>query len=239
MVDYRKIECPWCHNVLFTPISDVSIRDLNGLIVSYRETMCPDCQKKITIVENITTKFAEDVTFRLDDENDKVAPLFAELGSKYKMALDDIRRDIDERIGKLRDEWDNPEPGGEKIKLILEATDGTKIESQDELEDYIRENYDTYDLREWIDREFGTIDIGPYSFEAAEIIDNMEGSFNDIASETYECNYASDRVSDSEAIFFDEPTDPDNVDVPEDGQSIEVAGLCFTYKHIRVKKDAD
>lgn len=224
MVDYRKIECPWCHNVLFTPISNVSVKDLNGLIVSYRETMCPDCQKRITIIEDITTKFAEDVTLRLDVDNDKVAPLFAELGSKYKITLDNIRMDIDERIGKLRDEWDNLEPENKKLHLI--APDGREISSPEELMEYIRYNYDEDDVSEWINDEFGSIDIGPYNYEPADIVREMEGGYGAIVEETWCCNYASDRVSQADMSYFD-TLEEDDIDSPGEQTTVDIAGMTF------------
>lgn len=230
--EYRKIECPWCHAVVFAPLLDSDRRELNNLSVEYTESICPECQKRISIIKDCHIDILKDIELRLDTENDKVAPLFAEIGRKYTENINTIRKDLDERIGKLREEWDAPPQ--EKIKVVVVAPDGTELESNDEVIEYIRSNPDLEDLEDWVNSNFDDVDIGPFSWSPSEIIEGMGESISELAEyDGYSCNYAQDRYDESDMDNFQDLDDPDNVNTPEDGSTVEIAGITFRYKWVK------
>ena len=227
---FEKIECPWCHEMVFAPINDEKkMRTTNDISIIYKETTCPSCEKRITLIDDVHIKVMSPTVVRLEDE-DKVVPMFAEYGSKYHESILAVRKELDEALGKLRDEWDNPEPEDEKIKIVVIASDGSELESTEEVTQYIRENYDCSDLEDWIDTNFDEVEIGPYDWRPSEIIDNM-GSFSDIAEcELYSCNYAQERYENSDMVEFENLDSPNDVDTPKNGETVEVAGLSFKYE---------
>ena len=91
---FEKIECPWCHEQVFAPINDEKkMRTTNDINIIYKETMCPSCEKRITLIDDVHIKLMSSTIVRLDCENDKVVPMFAECGSKYHESILTIRRD--------------------------------------------------------------------------------------------------------------------------------------------------
>lgn len=236
---FEEIECPWCHAEVFAPVDDRKgfVECINDIRIGYRHTVCPECQKSIILLDDVNIDLMSPTVVRFNADDDKIKQMFTEFGLKHHDEILAMKKELDEALGIIRDEWDNPEPEEKKIKVVLVSPNDDVLETANEVKDYIRENYDGCDLRDWIDNEFDDVDIGPFTFSPSDVIDNM-GDFDTIADETFNCNYAEDRFDDSDVVSnFEELDDPDDSDTPDDGEVVVIAGIRFTYKHMEAKKD--
>ena len=237
---FEKIECPWCHAEVFAPVDSNNkyLKGVNGIVMEYRETVCPECQKSIMLIDDVNIELMSSTVVRLDAENDKITPMITEFEMKHHDEIIAMKKILDDALGVIRDEWDNPEPE-KKIKLVLVSPDNDVLKTAEEVKDYIRDNYDYCDLEDWINDNFDEFEVGPFMWGPVEVIEGMGAPMSDIAcDQSYNCNYAEDRFDNSDVVNnFEEISDPDNMDTPDDGETVTIAGIRFTYKYMEAEKD--
>ncbi len=238
---FEKIECPWCHAEIFAPVDDRKgfVECINDIKTGYRHTVCPECQKSIILLDDVNVDLMSSTVVRFDTEDDKVKQMFIEFESKHHDEIVAMKKELDEALGIIRDAWDNPEPEEKKIKLVLVSPNNDVLETAEDVKDYIRDNYDYCDLEDWVNDNFDEFEVGPFAWGPVEIIEGMGASMGDIACEqSYNCNYAEDRYDNSDIVSdFEEIDDPNNIDTPDDGEVIMIAGIRFTYKYVEAEKD--
>ena len=186
--------------------------------------VCEKCGKMTTTVKSVNLNLAEDILMRSTDDCDAENAVVRVVDTQYVSTINLIREALKAELQTIV-----PNDLKEKPKKIVLIYNDQVIKDADILADCIRDNYNIYDLKTWIDDEFGTIEIGPLSFEASEIIENM-GDFDEIAQERWVCDYAVDRIGSANLEGLGDLTTED-CDLT-DGQNIEVAGLSFTVKHL-------
>ena len=218
--EYRKIECPNCKNTVFVPVSTPMDVGTDIVHVEYRIATCPSCLAPLSIIDRSFIEMSKGIVQRY--ETDNVYNIAKDINEKYMNTISVIDKDITE---KLLD--DNKKE--KKFKVSLIAPGDEELNTKEEVYDYIRNNYDQDDLEEWINENFDTVEIGPYSWSPAEIIDGMGESYSEIAEyESYDSNYAIDCYDNSDVVDIDEEFNKD--DVPEDGSMIKIGGMMFRYK---------
>lgn len=218
--EYRKIECPNCKNTVFVPVSTPMDVGVNNVHVEYRIATCPSCLVPLSIIDRSFIEMSKGIVQRY--ETDNMYDIAKDINEKYMNTISVIDKDITE---KLLDDKKKEK----MFRVSLIAPGDEELNTKEEVYDYIRNNYDQDDLEEWINENFDRVEIGPYSWSPAEIIDGMGESYSEIAEyESYDGNYAIDCYDNSDVVDIDEEFTKD--DVPEDGSMIKIGGMMFRYK---------
>lgn len=215
-----ETECKWCGEPLFITDSEEHIVYSDGrtkLVTA--EGLCPKCQRKNVVIKSIDINFISNLTIRHGGDIDRIVGVFFNINGN-NLKIDEMCTDLKNRLENLV-----PNDLEKKPKKIVLKVDDETIEDSNTLEEYIRNNYDESDLREWIDDEFGEVEIGPMTYSASDIVDEM-GDFNTVANETFCCDYAHDRVCSADMESLGDLTTED-CDLKKD-QEINIAGLTFT-----------
>lgn len=217
-----ETKCQWCGEPVF--ITDdverhVMVDNIMELVTA--KGVCEKCGRTTTAIKGVKLNLAENILMRSVDDCDAENAVVRVIDTQYVNVINQIRE-------ALKTELQTIVPNdlvskGKKIILIFNGDE--LIKDVNTLADCIRDNYDTRDLRQWIDKEFGDITIGPSTFSSSDIIDNL-GDYDDIAQEKYECDYAADRISSADLESLGDLTTEDCNLI--EGQVIKVAGLSFT-----------
>ena len=214
--------CQWCGESMF--ITDdverrVMVDGITELITA--KGVCEKCGRDTTAIKGVKLNLAEDIFMRSVDDCDAENAVVRIVDTHYVNVINQIRETLKAELQTIV-----PNDLEKKSKKIILIFNGDElIKDVGTLADCIRDNYDTCDLRQWIDEEFGDVTIGPSTFSSSDIIDNL-GDFDDIAQEKYECDYAMDRISSADLESLGHLTTEDcNL---TESQVIKVAGLSFT-----------